>query len=82
MTSAVDATFEGGQLESKQPIVLAETTPVRVTITPVAEPIDPLESVIGIGEGPGDGADHRDKYIYRKLGNWPWSIRGPGLPWR
>jgi hypothetical protein len=31
----------------------------------VAENYDPLDSVIGIGEGPVDGADNHDKYIDR-----------------
>ena len=63
MTITVDATFENGQLKLKQPVVLAEGTPVRLTITPTSED-DPLAGVIGIGEGPVDGADNHDKYIY------------------
>ena len=64
MTITVDATFENGQLRFKEPVVLAEGTPVRVTITPAGEQDDPLAAVIGIGEGPADGADNHDKYIY------------------
>ena len=40
---------------------------VRVTITPADEDYDPLEAVIGIGDGPPDGAENHDKYIYGKL---------------
>jgi len=64
MTITVDATFENGQLKFKQPVALAEGTPVRVTITPAGEADDPLAAVIGIGEGPPDAADNHDKYIY------------------
>ena len=39
---------------------------VRLTISPVADDNDPLEAVIGIGDGPADGADNHDKYIYGK----------------
>jgi bifunctional DNA-binding transcriptional regulator/antitoxin component of YhaV-PrlF toxin-antitoxin module len=39
---------------------------VRVTVTPVDEDYDPLDAVIGIGEGGRkDGADEHDHYIYR-----------------
>jgi hypothetical protein len=30
----------------------------------VDEDYDPLEAVIGIGQGPADGADQHDHYIY------------------
>ena len=65
MTITVDATFEGGQLKLKEPVALAEGTPVRVTITPVEGDRDPLEGFIGICTGgPRDGAENHDKYIY------------------
>ena len=41
MAITVDATFENGQLKLKEPVVLADGTPVRVTITPIDED-DPL----------------------------------------
>jgi len=69
MTITVEATFENGQLTFKGPVPLAEGTPVRVTITPVDDDYDPLDAVIGIGDGPaeGDGAQNHDKYIYGKV---------------
>ena len=67
MTITVDATFENGTLKPTQPVGLAEGTPVRLTITPLDEDYDPLDAVLGIGDGPGDGADNHDKYIYGKI---------------
>jgi len=67
MTLTVEATFENGQLKFKQPVILAEGTPVRVSITPVDEDYDPLEEVLGICDGPVDGAENHDKYIYGKI---------------
>ena len=68
MTITVDATFENGQLKLKDPVALADGTPVRLTITPMAEDDDPLAGVIGIGDsGRTDGADNHDKYIYGKI---------------
>jgi predicted DNA-binding antitoxin AbrB/MazE fold protein len=69
MTITVDAIYENGMLKPKQPLVLAEGSEVRVTIQSVVEGEDPLEAVIGIGDGPleGDGAQNHDKYIYGKL---------------
>jgi predicted DNA-binding antitoxin AbrB/MazE fold protein len=40
MTFTVEATFEQGQLKFKEPLLLAEGTPVRVTITPLDEDIE------------------------------------------
>ncbi|MBI3469160.1 MAG: antitoxin family protein [Planctomycetes bacterium] len=67
MTITVEATYENGILKPKQPLVLAEGTAVRLTVTPMDENEDPLAAVIGIGEGRADGADQHDKYIYGKL---------------
>jgi predicted DNA-binding antitoxin AbrB/MazE fold protein len=67
MSITAEATYESGQLRFKQPIALAEGTQVRVVITPLDEDHDPLDAVIGIGEGPPDGADNHDKYIYGKI---------------
>jgi predicted DNA-binding antitoxin AbrB/MazE fold protein len=70
MTITVEAIFEHGQLKFKEPVVLAEGTPVHVTITPVAEDYDPLDAVIGICKtGPWDGAENHDKYIYGEQGS-------------
>ncbi len=66
MTITVEATYERGQLRLREPLVLAEGTPVRVTITPIEED-DPLADVIGICEGPADGAANHDRYIYGKI---------------
>ena len=65
MTLTLEAIYENGQLKFKEPVLLAEGTTVRVTITPVDEEYDPLDAVIGICKGgPRDGADNHDKYIY------------------
>ena len=65
MTITVEAVYCNGQLQFKEPVHLADGTPVRVAITPVDEDYDPLEGVIGIGEsGLADGAEQHDHYIY------------------
>jgi predicted DNA-binding antitoxin AbrB/MazE fold protein len=67
MTITVDATFENGQLKLKEAVSLADGTPVRVTITPVEEPRDPLSGVVGaLQSGRTDGAENHDKYLYGK----------------
>ena len=67
MSITLDAVIESGQLKLKEPVVLAEGTPVRVTITPMDEWHDPLAGVIGIGDsGRTDGAENHDKYLYGK----------------
>lgn len=67
MTITVEAIVENGQIKLKQPLPLAEGTEVNVTITPVEEIEDPLAGVIGICDGPPDGAENHDKYIYGKI---------------
>jgi predicted DNA-binding antitoxin AbrB/MazE fold protein len=65
MTVTIDAVIHNGQLQLKEPVSLAEGTPVRVAITPVDEDYDPLDAVIGIGDsGRTDGAEQHDHYIY------------------
>jgi len=64
MTLTIDAIYEHGVLKPKQPLMLVEGTEVRVNLTTLDENYDPLEAVIGIGEGPADGADQHDHYIY------------------
>ena len=64
MAIVVEATYQNGILKPKEPLSLAEGADVRLTIVPAHDDYDPLEAVIGIGEGLPDGADHHDKYIY------------------
>jgi predicted DNA-binding antitoxin AbrB/MazE fold protein len=67
MTITVEATYENGQLKFKQPLVMADGTPVRVSITPLDEEEDPLAGVIGqCATGRTDGAANHDKYLYGK----------------
>jgi predicted DNA-binding antitoxin AbrB/MazE fold protein len=67
MTITVEATFESGQLKFKEPVVLAEGTEVRVTITPVDVPRDPFAALVGMfSSGRTDGAENHDKYLYGK----------------
>lgn len=65
----IDAVYENGQFRPKQAVELADGTEVRLTIGLPEEIRDPLEGVIGIGDGPpeGDGAANHDQYIYGKL---------------
>ncbi len=64
MTLTVEAVFENGVLKPKQPLSLADGTEVRLAVTPMDEDFDPLDAVIGICDGPPDGAENHDKYIY------------------
>src|SRR5688572_29439972 len=65
MPIVVDATYENGVLKLDQPLPLDERARVRLTVNPVeAQATDPLENVIGIGDGPADGADRHDDHIY------------------
>jgi predicted DNA-binding antitoxin AbrB/MazE fold protein len=67
MTITVDATCENGQLKFKEPVALADGTPVRVTITPVEDQSDPFAGLIGrFSSGRTDGAQNHDKYLYGK----------------
>jgi predicted DNA-binding antitoxin AbrB/MazE fold protein len=66
MMTTIEATYENGILKPRQPLALAEGAEVRLTIYAADEEHDPLEPVIGIGEGPHDGADHHDQYICEK----------------
>jgi predicted DNA-binding antitoxin AbrB/MazE fold protein len=69
MTITVEATYQNGVFKPKQPVGLDEGAEVRLTLEMEGEIHDPLEAVIGIGEGPpeGDGAQNHDKYIYGKV---------------
>jgi len=64
MTLTIKATYENGVLKPKEPLTLDEGTEVELIVHPVDREYDPFEAVIGIGDGPPDGADHHDKYIY------------------
>jgi hypothetical protein len=66
MTVTIDAVIHDGQLQLKEPVALAEGTPVRVVITPVDDDDDPLEGVIGIGDSglPFSLADRHDEFLY------------------
>jgi predicted DNA-binding antitoxin AbrB/MazE fold protein len=62
----VEATIESGQLKLKEPVVLAEGTPVRVTIEPLKSD-DPFARLVGkFSSGRTDGAQNHDKYLYGK----------------
>jgi predicted DNA-binding antitoxin AbrB/MazE fold protein len=68
MSTVVEAVYQNGMLKLAQPLSLPEGMRVRVTITPADEDYDPLEGVIGIcKDGPVDGAENHDKYIYGDL---------------
>jgi predicted DNA-binding antitoxin AbrB/MazE fold protein len=64
MTLTIEAVYANGAFQPKQPLTLAEGTQVRLTVHTADEAEDPFEAVIGIGEGPSDGADQHDHYIY------------------
>ena len=64
MSIVVEATYEGGILKLDKPLPLDEHARVRLTVSPVGAQTDPLEAVIGIGEGSSDGADRHDDHTY------------------
>lgn len=66
MTLTIDATYENGVLKPRQPLPVTDGAEVRLSISLGDDDYDPLEAVIGIGDGPSDGADNHDKYIYGK----------------
>jgi predicted DNA-binding antitoxin AbrB/MazE fold protein len=68
MTITVQAVYENGVFKPKQTVGLVDGTEVRLILQTEEELDDPLEAVIGIGDGPpeGDGAQNHDKYIYGK----------------
>lgn len=67
MTITVEAVVENGLLRPKEPLAMADGTKVQLTVQTLAADFDPLEAVIGIGDGPADGADNHDKYIYGRI---------------
>lgn len=74
MTISVDAVYEKGVLKLEGPVDLQDKTRVRVTIeAPETEPADDddptgwktARELIGcIEDGPEDGAENHDRYIY------------------
>jgi len=67
MSAVIEAVYENGTFKLAQPLPLAQGTRVRLTIVPADEDYDPLAAVIGTCDGPPDGAENHDKYIYGKL---------------
>ena len=67
MSTVVEAVYENGTMKLAEPVPLPEGTRVRLTVVPADEAYDPLAAVIGTCEGPPDGAQNHDKYIYGKL---------------
>jgi hypothetical protein len=71
----VEGTVVDGKLQLDEPLQVAGSTRVRVTIEPVDMPVDigpnepdPLATFFGSGKGgPVDGAAQHDHYIY----GWP-----------
>jgi predicted DNA-binding antitoxin AbrB/MazE fold protein len=72
MTTAIKATYEDGVFKPKEPVELQEKTEVEVLIpTPApADEDDPtgwktaMELMGCIEDGPEDGAENHDRYIY------------------
>ena len=69
MAITVEATYENGVLKPSRPLTLAEGTEVRLTISPLDEDYDPLDSVIGIcKEGPDISlAQRHDEILYGSI---------------
>lgn len=63
MSITVEATFENGVLKPKQELSLPEGAEVRVTVSLNDRDNDPLAAVIGICDGPPDGAQDHDNHI-------------------
>jgi predicted DNA-binding antitoxin AbrB/MazE fold protein len=64
MTINIEAVYTNGAFRPKQPVNLAEGTPVELTVHTGSEVDDPFEAVIGTCEGPPDGAANHHKYLY------------------
>jgi predicted DNA-binding antitoxin AbrB/MazE fold protein len=64
MSTIIKATYANGVLKPKEPLALEEGAEVELIVTAPLPDDDPLDAVIGIGEGPVDGADNHDHYIY------------------
>jgi predicted DNA-binding antitoxin AbrB/MazE fold protein len=76
MTTAVNAVYEDGVFKPETPVGLRDKTKVRLVIESLTKPEeehdDPTgwriaEELIGcIEDGPEDGAENHDRYIYDK----------------
>ena len=64
MTITIDAVYANGTFQPKQPVGLAEGTPVQLTVQAAGPDDDPFEAVIGTCDGPPDGAANHDEYLY------------------
>jgi predicted DNA-binding antitoxin AbrB/MazE fold protein len=64
MTITIEAVYANGAFQPKQPVELAEGTPVQLTVQTAPEVEDPFEAVIGTCDGPPDGAANHDRYLY------------------
>jgi predicted DNA-binding antitoxin AbrB/MazE fold protein len=64
MTITIEAVYANGAFQPKQPVGLAEGTPVQLTVHTAGEVEDAFEAVIGTCEGPPDGAANHDQYLY------------------
>ncbi len=66
MVITIEATYENGVLKPRQPLSLPEGSQVQVTIRAMAQPLHPLDEVIGIcDEGPEISlAERHDEIIY------------------
>lgn len=63
MTITIDAVYERGVLKPQKPLPWPEGATLKLTVSEVGQPVDPLTDVIGICEGPADGADQHDRYV-------------------
>jgi predicted DNA-binding antitoxin AbrB/MazE fold protein len=64
MTITIDAVYANGTFQPKQPLELADGTPVQLTVHTAENADDPFEAVIGTCDGPLDGAANHDRYLY------------------
>ena len=69
MAITVEATYRNDVLKPSRPLTLAEGTEVRLTISPLDEDYDPLDSVIGIcKEWPDISlAERHDEILYGSM---------------
>jgi predicted DNA-binding antitoxin AbrB/MazE fold protein len=67
MSLTVEAVYKDGVLKPRKRLRLPDGSKVRVTITPLDEGEDPLDRFLGTCDGPPDGAENHDKYLYGDL---------------
>jgi predicted DNA-binding antitoxin AbrB/MazE fold protein len=63
MKIETEAIVEKGVLKPTVPLTLPEGAKVHVTIRACSDPVDPFGDVIGICNGPSDGAAKHDRYL-------------------